>query len=102
MYLETTHALGGYRDPTSCPVGQKLVPWYATNAQGQRVDSGMTCFRDPDYVAPTPAPLPPSTNLLSYDLTGISTGWNYAKCKTGYIRKLSGKPHPNYYTCFKT
>jgi hypothetical protein len=44
----------------------------------------------------------PSTALFSYGLTGTATtSWTYPQCKTGFTRKLSGKPHPNYYTCFQ-
>jgi len=91
MYLETTRAVGRvYRDPTSCPVGQKLVPYTATTRYGA-VSRGVSCIRDPDYVSPT---------AQSFDLVGTPTSWSYQSCPSGYRRKLSGKPHPNYYTCF--
>jgi hypothetical protein len=36
-----------------------------------------------------------------YNLVGTPKSWSYGSCKTGYRRKLSGFPHPNYYGCFK-
>ena len=43
-------------NPTSCPAGQKLVPYQATNAQGQAIERGNTCIADPLYVPPKATP----------------------------------------------
>lgn len=100
MYLETTHALGegvvGNVDVLpliTCPQG--------TPRAGQQVRF-MTDISSDCGVVRTPVRPTPSISLFSYDLTGTPKSWSYSSCRSGYTRKLSGKPHPNYYTCFKS
>jgi len=52
------------KSPTSCPAGQKLVPYQAKNAQGQVIESGSTCMVDPLYIPPvtgSKCPVVPTT-----------------------------------------
>lgn len=95
MYLEPTHALGAPANQVQCNDGTFDV------------SNGIVApCRTHGGVKATPVlggagGLVKSPALYSYDLTGTATAWSYPLCKTGYTRKLSGKPHPNYYTCFK-
>lgn len=61
------------RNPTSCPLGQKLTPYTATNAQGQVIERGQACLIDPNY-KPT---LPSSTKNTCPSMPATLTGGGY-------------------------
>jgi hypothetical protein len=43
------------------------------------------------------------TQLLpqSIPLIGKPTAWSYANCDSRYLKKSTGREHPNAYACFK-
>jgi hypothetical protein len=96
MYLEPIRAVGLPR-----PIYQIRCPADSIKA-GNLVYSD---FQNNPYPAcggrkSLIAPPTKETALFSYDLLG-TTSWTYGECKSGFTKKLSGKPHPYYYTCFK-
>jgi hypothetical protein len=96
MYLEQPRAFGAGKYVevgfVKCPVDSKDAGEMRNVMIGNDADIYLQCGGKK---------LAPSIALFSYDLTGTATSWKYESCKTGYTKKLSGKPHPNYYTCFK-